>query len=387
MGAFTGLGARLASELLQGATTLRRCDDGAAAVRTADGSRLDLEPVDCPVGAADGRDFFSGVASAGQLIDAWQAARAEGTFEEDEPALAGQVHGHAAEHLHALLDEALDSLSPEQAQAIGEFAAGLDVYAAVRAVECLLNSPADRALLELAPANGWRVHFDHLAIRCGCEDRADAARVARLLADRHGYRAPQLPRQREYRFDDGWNAQPVYKMLDNGTLVRLFVDESALGHPQHVITHWNHVYGFTAHHLALRATRTGPDGEPQAVALADLVAALADRGVVTLQPTGASTGGLLEQVFTQPRITPRLPEAIEIQLAQTDPGLPATLRHGKLTELVSRREMPPALAREYFSLYGLRPGGRDGLTSAPAYAYFLPAQAAHVIATSTGTPA
>ena len=63
-------------------------------------------------------------------------------------------------------------------------------------------------------------------------------------------------------------------------------------------------------------------------------------------------------------------------------GVGKSLRNGKLLEVVSRKEMQPALAYRYFRLCGLRYDGADPLHSVPVYAYFLPAQAAHVIRTS-----
>ena len=58
------------------------------------------------------------------------------------------------------------------------------------------------------------------------------------------------------------------------------------------------------------------------------------------------------------------------------------MRNGKLIELVARREMPRGLAAELYHGYGLGYDPANPDHSAPAYAYFLPAQAAHVIRTS-----
>jgi len=377
MSSFAGFGHVLAAAM----PGLRPCPGEPACVQSGQGTRLDLTPVACTVGPASAAPYFRGVRTARELLQARGFARASMPFEEDDARLAGQVDDFARVHLDALLWAGGESLQPAQAEAIAGFVAGLDVYSAVRSVENLLNSPADRVLLEVAPALGWQVHFDHLAIRCGSEGRGDAARVVRLLTTTHGYSVPQLASQARYRFDDGWDALPVYKMLDNGTLLRLFVDESSRGEPRQVIQHWNHLYGFTAHHLALRATRTGADGAPEAVPLQELVDTLQGHGVEFLAPTGEYSCGLLEQVFTRPRATANLPRSA---LAHLDPALRASVQFGKLTELVSRREMPRALAREYFALYGLDGRGASQAASAPAYNYFLPAQAAHVIATSVG---
>lgn len=383
MNGFSGFGEALAAALRDAEPGLLPCPGERASLRSAGGARLDLTPVACVMSPASAGPYFAGVRTAADLMRAYRRARAALPFEEDDTRVSGYVDGFAHVFLESLLASGSASLGPDQARAIGAFAGGLDIYSAVRSVESLLNSPADRALLEVAPSRQWQVHFDHLAIRCGSEGRGDAARVAGLLTGSHGYSVPQLASQAEYRFDDGWNARPVYKMLDNGTLVRLFIDESSRGEERQVIQHWNRLYGFTAHHLALRATRTRGDGAVEAVPLCDLVAALQARGVECLAPTGEYSLGLLEQVFTRPKSTPNMPAAA---LARLDPALRASVRLGKLTELVSRREMPHALGREYFRLYGLTSVGRGQVRSAPAYNYFLPAQAAHVIRTSESAP-
>ena len=58
------------------------------------------------------------------------------------------------------------------------------------------------------------------------------------------------------------------------------------------------------------------------------------------------------------------------------------VQNAKLLELVSRAEVSAPLAEHYFKLYGLRYDAGNPLHSVPAYQYFLPAQAAHVINTS-----
>ena len=66
--------------------------------------------------------------------------------------------------------------------------------------------------------------------------------------------------------------------------------------------------------------------------------------------------------------------------------LATAIENGKLLELLSRREVSSALAAQYYALYGLRYDRNNPLHSVPAYQYFLPAQAAHVIRTSVQTP-
>ena len=72
------------------------------------------------------------------------------------------------------------------------------------------------ALLEISEKEGFDVHLDHLAIRCGNKKRGDARKVADMLIKIHGYNAPQLPGEAHYVFTDGWSASPLYKIMDNG---------------------------------------------------------------------------------------------------------------------------------------------------------------------------
>ena len=255
------------------------------------------------------------------------------------------------------------------------------MYAAVKAVESLLGSYADRCLLRLAPERNWSVHFDHLAIRCGTAAHNDVERLVRHLIRHHGYALAQARGEDRYRFVDGWSARPLYKMLANGQLLRLFLDQSEVGHPAQIIQHWHRVYGYTAHHLALRASRR-IRGRLEAVPLTELVHALQAERVGVMTATGGYTHGLLEQVFTQAEKNPAIPARIRQALRRQGAGLEQAIENGKLLELVSRREMEPHLARRYFDLYGLCFGSTEALPSAPVFHYFLPAQAAHVIRTS-----
>ena len=251
-------------------------------------------------------------------------------------------------------------------------------------MESLLNSKADIALLELASTQRWTIHFDHLAIRCGHAGRRDAEHVVELLRTEHEYAPTQVAGEDYYQFSDGWNAYPLYKILDNGQVLRLFIDQSDAQHTTQIIRHWNRVYGYTAHHMGLRATLT-QNGVRRAVTLSELTAALAQQNIAALTPTGDYTEGLLLQVFTKPERNADIPTDLKDALRALDPELERAVQNAKLLELVSRDEVSPALAQRYFALYGLQYDATNPLHSVPAYQYFLPAQAAHVINTSVQT--
>ena len=349
-----------------------------------------LEPVRAEIKPPTARRYFAGVETRAELLGAYREASRALPFEMDLPEARRRVHPYATEFLRGLFDDARTGLEDHDAARIARWVQDFDIYVAVKAVESLLNSKADLALLEIAEARGWCVHFDHLAIRCGSEETGDAERVAALLTGKHGYVASQVPGEDFYRFADGWSAYLLYKMLDNGQALRLFIDQSDAGHPTQIIQHWNRLYGYTAHHLAIRATRpplsnVGQLGARVAVTLEELCDALAERGIGVMEATGHYTEGLLLQVFTRPERTPRIPGAITEGLAQLGAGLETKIQNGKLLELVSRREMPPDLAERFFQLYGLPYTPENPLHSAPIYPYFLPEQAAHVIRTSLAT--
>jgi hypothetical protein len=184
-----------------------------------------------------------------------------------------------------------------------------------------------------------------------------------------------------YRFEDGWNAYLLYKILENGQVLRLFIDQSDAGNPAQIIQHWNRVYGYTAHHLAIRATRF-EDGRRVAVGLSKLMHAVEAEGVGIMTPTGDYTDRLLLQVFTRPERNRNVPERLREVLRSCGAGLETVIENAKLLELLSRREMPPELAEAFFGLYDLPYEPDNPLHSAPIYNYFLPEQAAHVIRTS-----
>ena len=330
---------------------------------------------------ADAARLFSGVKTVEALFEAYHQARTSKRFEIDLAVLSEHVHDYARQFLDELFDDAKRTLSDEEAVLIAEWVSNLDIYVAVKAVESLLNSRADLALLKLAPEKGWYVHFDHLAIRCGSSKYKHAEHVAELMREEHGYVSSQAQGEAFYQFDDGWNAYPVYKMLENGQVLRLFLDQSDVDAPHQIIQHWNRVYGFTAHHLAMRVTSI-ENGCHQAVPLVKLMAALNEAGVEVMKPTGEYTQGLLEQVFTRPERVPDVPEDVVKDLSAVGANMSRVIQNGKLLELVSRKELDPHAASQFFALYGIQYDGENPYHSAPIYQYFLPAQAQHVIHTS-----
>lgn len=345
--------------------------------------QLELTPFAAASQPADAESFFSNVTNIDELLHAYRAAKATCTVEPDI-----QVHPYAGHYLEQRLQAARDSYCDADAQRIAQWVNKLDRYAAVKSVESLLDCHANLALFQLAEQKGWQVHFDHLAIRCGSAQHQHAETMIELLQAHHGYVQSHIAAQQYYLFDGGWNAYPLYKMLDNGLVIRLFIDQSCAETPLQIIQHWNRSYGFNAHHLALRVTRD-VDGHCQAVPLREVIEALAAVGVPALTATGFYTQGLLEQVFLKPNRNTSIPAELKAELAAIDPNLTRIIENGKLIELVSRRELPAALAKQLFRLYDIDTSTdtTDTAISAPIYPYFLPAQAAHVISTSVETNA
>jgi len=342
---------------------------------------LDLRPFAAkPVGVS-GMTFFGNIRCVSGLLSAYQSARQSLPFEMDSESGRAHVSDYANDFLAAILARGNAALNNDQAQLIGNWVKNLDVYAAVKAVESFLYGDADLKLLEVGHDFGWDITFDHMAIRCGSREHGDAERVANLLKESHGYVSAQMPNEASYQFNDGWSAYALYKMLSNGQVLRIFVDQSDEDQPHQIIQHWNHVYGYTAHHLGFRATVL-LDGVRHAVPLPELMGAMGQAGVTCLSPTGHYTEGLLEQVFTQPELDRDIPPSLISELALYGEGIAQVIGNAKLLELVSRKEMPPGLAAKYFAMYGVQYEADNGLHSAPVYQYFLPAQAAHVIRTS-----
>jgi hypothetical protein len=382
--AYQGFARRLATWLIAQDTGLRippRAPERVHITGRHPPVSLDLTPFAArpePVSAAA---YFAGADKLADLLEGYRAARASRPFEPDIALLDTQVHPYAHRFLDTILTRARVDFNAAAARRIARFVSRLDVYAAVKTVESLLYSRRESALLAAAETRGWAVHFDHLAIRCGTASARSARRVATLLQEHHGYVPCQLRSQRSYRFADGWRAYPLYKILENGQILRIFLDESDTGHRTQIIQHWNRVYGFTAHHLALRASRLTAAGR-EAIPLPDLATALASAGVRLMETTGEYTHGLLVQAFAEPGWNPEIPPEIKQTLHGMAPDLDRAIENAKLIELVSRREMAAELAAEFYPLYGLSYDRADPQSTAPIYQYFLPAQAAHVIRTS-----
>lgn len=342
---------------------------------------LDMTPFIATPAAVSAMQWFDGVTGVSKLLSAYQGAKQSFPFEMDLAEARKNVSGYAEDFMAAVLARANAALSDEQATLIADWVKHLDVYCAVKSVESFLYSHADLKLLEIAPEYGWDVVFDHMAIRCGSQEYKDAERVSSLLKEKHGYVSTQFKGEAYYQFPDGWNAYPVYKVLANGQVLRVFVDQSDAEDEGQIIQHWNRVYGYTAHHIGIRATKQ-VDGVRVAVPLDEVMTALKNEGIDILTPTGQYTEGLLLQVFTRPEKNTDIPAELKQEIIVHGEHLEKTIENAKLLELVSRKEMAPELAKKYFALYGLKYDANNPHHSAPLYQYFLPAQAAHVIKTS-----
>ncbi len=341
---------------------------------------LDLRPVLLPLAPVTAASFFTHVKTISDLIHAYQNARQSMPFEED---IIGQKHAHhfSTKFIKQIFETALTQFSDDQAIQIANWVKNLDLYTAVKSVESLLNGPVGLTLLKIADEKHWTIHFDHLAIRCGSASHDELKTIVNLLTHDHGYHLAQIPSEQFYQFEDGWSAIPLYKILENGQILRLFLDQSDSNSPKQIIQHWNYVYGFTSHHIAIHATQT-VQSKKIAISIKDISQALSTKNILVMTPTGEYTYGLLEQVFARPEKVFNIPLEIKTKLNQIDLQLPTIIENGKLIEIVSRKEMSPVLAKKLFQLYGLEWDLNNPLHSAPYYFYFLPAQAAHVIKTS-----
>lgn len=341
---------------------------------------LDLSPFCGELHSANAESIFSGVITAEDLMNAYRYALDCFLLEDSIPGAITHVDLFSFTHINHLVDEGISDISDQEAQRIAKWLQSLDIYSALKSLESLLNNKADRVMLEVAEEQGWSLIFDHLAIRCGSEKRGDARRIVDFLCSKYGYSPAISVAEQHYRFAEGWDAYLLYKQLNNGLLLRLFVDESSKGHDKQIIQYWNWVYGYTAHHLAVRAIKKSHSNW-KSVPLSEFISAMTDKGVKSLAPTGSYTQGLLEQVFTQPSLV-LIPEYIEKELQVIDPDLSRLVRNGKLIELVSRREMPLEFVERLYLVHGIEFEADNPLHTSPMYTYFLPAQAAHVIRTS-----
>ena len=297
--------AKLAADLLVDQPEFRVDADNTATVLIpypdGDWAALNLTPFDCHLQPADAGPFFDTVQTTDELLNAYQLARHSKPFEQDLPHTCDYVSDYATDFMDHILQRARRTLDDSDARRIAALVSNLDIYTAVKAVESLLNSYADLALLRISEKLEWTLHFDHLAIRCGNAGRHDAETVVENLQTHHGYVPSQVESENHYAFKDGWDAYILFKVLNNGQQLRLFIDQSLPGYPTQIIQHWNHVYGYTPHHLALRATCV-VDDQRCAVSLNELTLAIKTDGIDVLTDTGQYTAGLLQQVFTRPEL-------------------------------------------------------------------------------------
>lgn len=356
-------------------------DDQKILLKKPDGNyiTLNLTPFHTQPQTATANQYFNNTYDIDDLLANYNAARESIKFEDSLEEI--HVHTYAKTYLEKLFEYAQKSVSNKDAQRIGNWVKNFDVYVAVKCVESLLSSKVDLVFLEIAETLNWCVHFDHLAIRCGSARYHHAEAVVKLLTQHHGYTPSQVKEEKFYQFADGWNAYLLYKMLDNGQILRLFIDQSDANYPKQIIQHWNYVYGFTAHHLAIRTTKL-IDNQRISVSLNETIAELQKKGIEVMTPTGLYTLGLLQQVFARPEIDNNIPLELTQFLSEIGNDLEKTIRNAKLLELVSRREMDNDFAKRFYSLYGLDFNACSPLHTAAIYNYFLPTQAAHVIKTS-----
>jgi len=337
---------------------------------------LDLEPLDIFSKKADATMLFSNIKDAKDLVNAYKEARESLPFEEDNENLMLHVSKYSKIYLESILKMA-ENLEQEDVILIADFVKNLDTYTAVRACETLFVNNDNLELLKLAKSKkNWTVLFDHLAIRTGSKKTNSAKNVAEMLVKHHGYNYSNNLEQKFYEFEDGWSAYVLYKLLNNGQVLRLFVDQSDV--ETQIIKHWNYVYGYTAHHLGLRIVEL-QEGVLRSISLKQIELEMYKRGVKILKATGLYTKGLLEQVFTKPQKDENIPQNV---LSKVNSNLIDSIKNAKLLEIVARKELPVALAKELYTYYNLTYEKDNALFSAPYYNYFLPAQAAHVIKTS-----
>jgi len=323
--------------------------------------------------------YFKNILSINALIDAYKQIKIDSSFESSIPEFS--ISGYANDFIDDILYDAKKNLLSDDVKLIVDFVKELDCYSAMKSIESFLYSRSDLELLRISKTQGWNVHFDHLAIRCGSSKNDSAKKVVKFLIDEYGYSHPQIITEKYYLFDDGWSAYPLYKILSNGQVLRIFVDQSEASHPNQIIQHWNQIYGFTAHHLAIRVTEF-KEGIRKSISLPEIIKIMIKKRREVLTPTGYYTNGLLTQVFTKPEKNFKIPVNLLQEKKNISLELSEMLLNAKLLEIVSRKEMSAKLAAEYYGLYDIEYNSSSALHSAVYYQYFLPAQAAHVIKSS-----
>ena len=341
---------------------------------------LDLSPLRLELQDVTAMAFFSDITDASSLIHAYHEAKKSLPFEEDDALASSRVSSYAHHYMmHAL--ERAQNLTTHQCQLISDFVKNLDIYTAVRCCETFFANHANLTLLSVAKEQMWTPLFDHLAIRTGSKSNNSAQYIADYLIEHHGYAYAPIEGQRFYEFDE-WSAYILYKQLKNGMLLRLFIDQS--DSDTQIIQHWNHAYGYTAHHLGIRCVEAHKKGV-HALCILDVAQRLHQKDITTMEPTGLYTQGMLEQLFTQPQRDEALPLSLKENFDRYDTNLFDVIKNAKLLELVARRELPHDFKELYFKDLGLQFEETNPLHSAVFYNFFLPAQAAHVIKTSGQT--
>ncbi len=343
-------------------------------IQACSSESYDLTPVDLPMEVADARTHFQQVKSLDELISKYWTIRQENHFEHDVPAAMDNIHPWADEFMETLMASASNRFTDKDAYVIAQFVSTLDIYAAVKTIESLLNDPQDIVLLHIANENHWQAHLDHLTIRCGNQQYEDAERVFNFLMKHHHYYPPQHIEEAYLVSDTGWNAYPLYKIMENGQFIRIFIDQADSEHKQQAIQHWNHAYGYTAHHIGLRLTTQNENGR-KSLTLPEISNQL-QKYKISIKDSILSNPNLMQQTLIRPRKSNRLPQDILQGAARVNSTLPSILEEGKFIALVSRLELPDTLKEKWFKLYQIGYDPSDPLHSAPAFNLFSPLDSA-----------
>jgi len=329
-----------------------------------------LTPVDVPMEVADASSFQQ-VKTIDELISQYWSVRNDNPFEHDIPGAMDNIHPWADEFLEQLMANAASQFDDQDAQLIAQLASTLDIYTAIKTIESLLNDPQDITLLKLAKQNNWQAHLDHIVIRCGNQKHEDGERLFNFLMKYHHYYPPQHIEDAYLLSNQGWNAYPLYKVMVNGQMIRIFIDQSDSEHKQHAIQHWNHSYGYTPHHIGLRFT-TKKSNSRIAVPLPAIINELQKQSILVFNPAKLTTTDLLQNVLIKPHKLNHLPDDIMHGLAEKESELTAALTHGKLIGLVSRLELPENLKQKWFRLYQIAYDSTNPIHSVPAFNLFSP---------------
>lgn len=333
-------------------------------------SSYNLTPVDVPMEVADASSFQQ-VNTIDELISQYWSVRNDNPFEHDIPDAMDNIHPWADEFLQQLMADAASQFDDRDAQLISKFVSTLDIYAAIKTIESLLNDPQDIALLKLAKQNNWQAHLDHIVIRCGNQKHEDGERLFNFLMKYHHYYPPQHIEDAYLLSNQGWNAYPLYKVMVNGQMIRIFIDQSDSEHEQHTILHWNHSYGYTPHHIGLRFT-TEKSNSRMSVPLPAIINQLQKQNIQVFNPTDLNSTNLLQKVLIKPHKQNHLPADIMQGLAKKDPVLNTALTQGKLIGLVTRLELPENLKQKWFRLYQIAYDSTNPIHSVPAFNLFSP---------------